>query len=104
MVRDIVGGMFYMDALERAEIHVPAETRDLLGLTDDEIEEAAPGTREAIRELIAGHMLSAGLYLALKDEVRELARTAVSVMTAEQVRALTEAASRKQPAGFPTGT
>ena len=106
MVRDMVAGMFIMEATERAEGQEPEEPP---GLSDQELEELAPGITQAVRERIAGNIPSDQLYRALYEEIREMARGTIADMPPEHRNAVMDAAARKvqkaqtdaQPDGSP---
>ena len=64
-------------------------------ITDAEMEQIAPGITQQVTEIMARHIPSDQMYLAIYAEAREFAQTAVNEMDPEDQVALVNAARKK---------
>ena len=98
MVRDIIHDMAEA-AARKCENWDDNEDWDYITenpeITDAEMEQIAPGTIQQIAEIMARHIPSDQMYLAIYAEARELARTAVDEMDPEDLPALVNTSRKK---------
>ena len=96
MVRDIISGMFAVEAAARESLDEYEEDPDEIPeITDTEMEQIVPGITQQVTETVAGHIPSNEMYEAMYAEIRELAQTVVTHMNPKHREALLGAAKQK---------